>query len=235
MKNFYTSNRERFVASFDKTRQAVVDHLSNQFNSEAVNDISNEATLYFEKTLPELPYVGGDAHPGTRFIVSAGQWIALFKAMTKRGVTALVIGQMMYSIYEDQLKEIPQDEIEKQKESIFSKEYIHLMKQWAESTSPYESDWKADFIKGDGVEFDYGLDYRACPCLELFKAQNANSLAPFFCLLDFPEARQMNSGFYRTKTLAQGDYLCNFRYKKGKEVLQNWDTEVEKILTSVHP
>ena len=50
-----------------------------------------------------------------------------------------------------------------------------------------------------------------------------------FCLLDFPEARQLNSGFFRTKTLAQGDDFCNFRYKKGKEVVQTWETEVEKI------
>ena len=228
---FYTSNRDRFVTAFDKIRIAVVDYISKQSTSESANDIGNEAALNFEKILPELPYVGGDVHPGTQFIVNAGQWIALYKSMIKRGYKALEVGQMMYSICEDQLKEVPSDELEKQKALTFSDEYIDLMKQWAESTSPYESDWKADFIKGDGVDFDYGLDFRACPCLELFKAQNAKQLAPFFCLLDFPEAKQLNSGFFRTKTLAQGNDICNFRYKKGKEVVQNWDTEVERILT----
>jgi hypothetical protein len=226
---FYTSNLDRFVTDFDKIRIAVVDYISKQSTSEAANDIGNEAALYFKRILPELPYVGGDVHPGTRFIVLAGQWIAVYKSMIKRGYKALEVGKMMYSIYEDQLKEVPPDELEKQKALTFSDEYVNLLKQWAESTSPYEHDWKFDFIEGDGIYFDYGLDYRACPCLELCKAQDTKQLAPFFCLLDFPEAKKLNSGLFRTKTIAQGDDICNFRYKKGKEVVQNWDTEVEKI------
>ncbi len=232
---FYTENLDRFVASFERTRLAVVDYVSRQSTSEVANEIGKDASLNFERILPELPYVGGDVHPGTRFIVSAGQWIAVYRAMTKRGYRTLDVAQMMYSIYEDQLKEVPPDEVARGKALTFSDEYMDLMKQWAESTSPYECDWKVDFVEGDGVDFDYGLDYQACPCLELFKAQNAGELAPFFCLLDFPEAKQLESGFSRTKTLAQGDDVCNFRYKKGREVVQDWDTEVEKILDSICP
>jgi hypothetical protein len=228
---FYYSNLSRFITAFDKIKLAVVDYISKQSTLEAAKDIGNEAALNFEKILPELPYVGGDYHPGIRFIVSAGQWIAIYKAMIKRGYKALEVGQMMYSISEDELKEVPPDELEKQKALTFSDKYINLMKQWAESASPYECDWKVDFIEGDGVDFDYGLDYRACPCFEVFKAQNAKQLAPFFCLLDFPEAKQLNSGLFRTKTLAQGDDICNFRYKKGRKMVQNWETEVGKILT----
>lgn len=227
---FYTSNRDKFTAAFDKIRMAVVDYVSKQSTPEIANDIGNEAFLNFEKLLPQLPYIGGDVHPGTRFILIAGHWIAVYKSMNKRGYEAFKVGQMLYSIYEDQLKSVPPDELEKQKAITFNSEYINLLKTWTESASPYECDFQADFIEGDGVDFDYGLDYRACPCFELFKAQNAKELAPFFCLLDFPEAKQLNSGFFRTKTLAQGDDICNFRYKKGKEVDQNWDTEAEKIL-----
>ena len=226
---FYTSNSDRFLIAFDKIRLAVVEYISKQSTAETANDIANEAVVNFEKILPELPYVGGDVHPGTRFIINAGQWLAVYNSMIKRDYTAPEVGQMMYSIYKDQLKAISPEELEKQKALTYSDEYINLMKRWAESTSPYECDWKVDFIEGDGIDFDYGLDYRTCPCFELFKAQKAKELAPFFCLLDFPEARQLNSGFFRTKTLAQGDDFCNFRYKKGKEVVQTWETEVEKI------
>ena len=78
---FYTSNRDRFVTAFDKIRLAVVDYISKQSTSESANDIGNEAALNFEKILPELPYVGGDVHPGTQYIVNAGQWIAFYKSM----------------------------------------------------------------------------------------------------------------------------------------------------------
>jgi hypothetical protein len=229
MENFYSSNRDRFITAFDKIKIAVVDYISKQSSLEAANEISTEAAINIKKILPDLPYVGGDDHPGTRFIVTAGQWIALYKPMAKRGYKALEVGRMMYLISEDQLKDVPADELEKQKALTYNDEYINLMKQWTESTSFYECDWKADFVEGNGVEFDWGLNYRTCPCFELFKEQNAKQLAPLFCLLDFPEARQIESGFFRTKTLAQGDDLCNFRYKKGKKVVQNWDTEAKSI------
>lgn len=235
MENFYELNQDKFVSAFDTFRSAVVDYLSNQSNPEDANDISNEAANNFEKILPELPYIGGDAHPGTRFMVEFGQWISLYQAMIKKGYTALEIGKMIYLICEDQHKTIPPDEVEKQKALTYNKDYIHMMKLWTETTSPYEYDWKANFVEGDGVEFDYGLDYTSCPVLELFKAYNAKELAPFICLLDFPEARHLDSGFFRTKTLAKGDDVCNFRYKKGKEVVQSWETEINSILKSAKP
>lgn len=227
---YYTSNLDRFVSAFDKVRRALVDRISKQSTAETANVISHDAALNFERILPELPYVGGDAHPGTRFILIAGQWIAVYKAMAKSGYRAIDVGQMLYSIYEEQLKDVPVDELEKQKEFLFSDVYRDMMKHWAESRSPYECDWKVDFIEGDGVDFDYGLDFRSCPCFDFFKAQNVEELAPFLCLLDFPEAALLESGLVRTKTLAQKDAVCNFRYKKGREVVQNWESEVKKIL-----
>lgn len=230
---FYTLNRDRFVTAFGKVRQAVIDHISRQSAPEAAMEIGNEAALYFEEILTKLPYVGGDVHPGTQFIVNAGQWVAVYHAMIKREFTELEVAKMMYSIHKARLSKIPSEELKNQNASLFSEAYIQLIKQWTEDTSAYECDWKADFIKGDGISFDYGLNYRTCPCFELFKAHNAKQLAPFFCLLDFPEAKQLGSGLVRTKTLAQGDDVCNFRYKKGREVVQNWNTEVEKILEAV--
>lgn len=74
------------------------------------------------------------------------------------------------------------------------------------------------------------LSFRTCPVFELFMAYYAKELALFICLLDFPEAKQLDRGFFRTKTLAKGDDICNFHYKKREKVVQGWDTEVEKIL-----
>ncbi len=45
--------------------------------------------------------------------------------MIKRDYKALEVGQMMYSIYEDQLKEVPPDELEKQTALTFNEVSEH--------------------------------------------------------------------------------------------------------------
>ena len=82
---------------------------------------------------------------------------------------------------------------------------------------------------GDGTAFDYGYDYTECGVVKYFRAQGAPELAPYFCLNDFPKSAVDGSGLSRTKTIGQGVDLCNFRYKKGRPVLQGWSTEIDLI------
>ena len=39
----------------------------------------------------------------------------------------------------------------------------------------------------------------------------------------------MGTGLRRQGTLAQGDALCDFRYKKGRAVVQDWQSEVPRF------
>ncbi len=48
-------------------------------------------------------------------------------------------------------------------------------------------------------------------------------------LNDFLKSAAIGSGLRRAKTLAQGDDICDFRYKKGRPVVQNWDAEIDLI------
>ncbi len=226
---YYSKNRLKFIAEFDQTRKAVFEYISNRCSAEIAEDICKEATEKFEAFLPDLPYVGGDINPGTKFIAVACQWLAFFKSMEKRKYGAPEVGRMMVEIREDQLNKMPEEKVERLRALTFDKKYIDLMKDWTSQTPLFKNDWTADFVEGDGETFDYGIDYRSCPCFAFFKAHDAEPFAPYYCLLDFPEAKLMNRGFFRTKTLAKGDDLCNFRYKKGKKDLQDWKIEINKL------
>ncbi len=39
----------------------------------------------------------------------------------------------------------------------------------------------------------------------------------------------MATGLVRTKTLAMGDGVCDFRFKKGRTITQDWASEVPRI------
>ena len=112
---------------------------------------------------------------------------------------------------------------------MFTQEYMDIMKNWTAKSKGQRVDWVADFVPGDGKSFDWGIDYHYCPCFNFFEAQKAADMAPYFCLVDFPEHKRMATGLVRTKTLAQGDGVCNFRYKKDRVVTQDWSTEIDKF------
>ena len=105
------------------------------------------------------------------------------------------------------------------------------MKQWAEGSKNYEHlpGWVFSYVEGDGEEFDYGMDFHQCGVLLYFKSQGAEELAPYICLADWIESKLAGTGLMRTKTLAMGDGVCDFRFKKGRRVTQDWTTEAPKI------
>jgi len=228
--DYYVSNRKKFVSSFAKTAEAAQCYLSARYDADTAQIICKEAKKEFEKLLPGLPYIGGDNHRGTRWILLAGHWLSFFRPMKVKGYAVSETGRMMYDLYVEHLDTIPKDELKNKGARRFTQAYMDGMKSWADSKNRiYKDDWLADFIPGDGKNFDYGINYLHCPCFEYFKANNAKELAPYFCLVDFPEHKRMGTGLVRTKTLALGDSLCDFRYKKGRQVSQSWSTEAPKI------
>jgi hypothetical protein len=129
------------------------------------------------------------------------------------------------------LEEIPKENASAEGKEMFAQDYLDKFKTWAEWTRKreYPANWVADFVQGDGKEFDYGYDYTECGVVKYFQAQGVPELAPYFCLSDFPKSAVFGTGLVRKRTLAQGDGICDFRYRKGRPVVQDWTTEIARI------
>jgi len=225
-RDYYVSNSEKFMAQFEKTLIAAQSYLKTKNGTGTAQSICKSARNEFSRLLPDLPYIGGDKHPGTKWILLSGHWIAFLRPMKAKGFTTQLAAQMMYDLYVNYLDTLPEEKMIKKGRYMFTPDYMDIMKNWAQKSKGQQVDWVADFIPGDGKSFDYGIDYHFCPCFDYFKAQGAADMAPYFCLVDFPEHKLMDTGLVRTKTLAQGDEICNFRYKKDRAVTQDWSTEI---------
>lgn len=81
----------------------------------------------------------------------------------------------------------------------------------------YPGDWVADYLEGDGGEFDYGLDITECGICKFYHQQGADELAPYLCLSDYVLSDALGRGLVRCQTLAEGDPVCDFRFKRGRE------------------
>jgi hypothetical protein len=228
--DYYIISRKYYLDWFLEYTEQILPKLTKSMPIKKAGEICAEARIKFEKILPGLPYLGGDQNEATKWIVLAAGWVSFYHPLKARGPKVGEIGRVLYSNYVEQLAKTPESEFQQRGEKRFSESYLSGMKAWTErSEKLFEKDFVIKFVEGVDQEFDYGLDYHFCPCKELFKEQNAAELAPYFCQVDFPEHKLMGTGLVRKKTLAQGDDICDFRFKKGREVVQNWSTEVPKF------
>ena len=105
------------------------------------------------------------------------------------------------------------------------------MKKWTEQTQKgeYPANWIYRFIQGSGDDFDFGIDYAECALVKYLTSLGVPELAPFVCMIDFPDSMYHNTGLERLKAIGYGDEICNFRYKKGREVRQTRYSEISLI------
>jgi hypothetical protein len=229
--NYYLTHRQELTDAFQATTKGAVQLLEPEIGAERARTITQEALVVFDRLLPEFPDVGGERNWCTQFIPVAGWYVALYLPMRAAGRTAEDVGKLIYDLNVIKFRTMPREKAAEEGEKVFRPDTLDRFRDWAAWTRKREhpGNWVAYFVPGDGREFDYGYDYTECGVVKYFRAQGIPELSPYFCLNDLPRSAAYGSGLRRTKTIGQGDDLCNFRYKKGRPVLQDWSTEIDLI------
>ena len=80
----------------------------------------------------------------------------------------------------------------------------------------YQNDWVWDVIDPDNT-YDGGYNYHECGVCKLFQDEGAFELAKYVCKLDYGMFQMIGIDLTRTKTIADGDALCDFRFKKSEK------------------
>jgi hypothetical protein len=235
--NYYLLHSKELTAAFASTLEGAYQFLSPELGMVASRMITQQALGNFRELLPKLPDVGGDRNWDTEFIPIAAWYVALYEPMRAHGKTAEAIGKLIYDLNVYSLSGTPKQQIAAEHKRLFSPEYMQEQREWASWTQRRElpANWVATFIEAPAGprdaddSFDYGIDYSECGLVKFFQSQGRPELAPYVCLNDFSRSKTFDTGLRRTKTVAMGDGVCNFRYKAGRPVTQDWSTEIGRI------
>ena len=101
---------------------------------------------------------------------------------------------------------------------LFSRPAREIVRQRASREQPLRAgDFEVRSIRGDGTDFDFGVDYLRCGNLELARKIGAEAFAPYLCMSDIALSEAFGWGLIRTQTLADGCRHCDFRFKQGGE------------------
>lgn len=229
--NYYLAHREELLKAFRETNAGAREYLTAKYGEALARAVCREAAGRFEALLPHFPDVGGARNRIIQNIPIAGWYAAFYGPMRAWGKGAEEVGRLIYDLNAQALAAIPKDQARAQGASQFTPEYVEKLREFCAWTQKreYPGNWVATFVPGDGKEFDYGYDYRECAIVKYLRGQGALDVAPYVCLNDFIQSRTLGTGLSRTQTLAQGDPICNFRYKQGRPVSQDWSTEVPRF------
>jgi hypothetical protein len=229
--NYYLAHKAELTAAFAGGLRGAAQFLAPEFGDKRAQEICRQAMGRFGELLPALPEVGGERNWDTQFLPIAAWYVALYGPLRESGKTAEDVGKLVYDLNSIDLGQVPRAQALAEQERLFGQAYTDMLREWAAWTQKREhpGNWVAEFIEGDGEEFDYGIYYSECALVKYFRAQGAPELAPYVCLNDFTRSKAYGTGLWRTKTLAGGDGVCNFQYRKGRPVTQDWSTEIGKI------
>ncbi len=226
-------NQEKLLKTFIETNEGAKQYLAAKYNDkELAEQITDKALEQFKALAIELPDVGGEQkNIDAQFIPIAAWYLAYYRAMKPHNMTAEDVGRMIYDLNTVAWKHFPKEKAKAKGCAFFSKHNKEKLKAWAKWTQKkqYPANWIMEYVPGEEEEFDFGYNYSHCGVCMYLYAYDAVELAPFVCLNDFTKSKALNTGLHRTKTIAAGDGECNFRFKEGREVTQDWDTEIAKI------
>jgi hypothetical protein len=174
------------------------------------------ARLEYQHLLPELPYVGGK-QPFTQFVISSGWFLAFHRVMLAQGADVRETGELAYLLSRTYLEHVPGFARRLLGYMTFSPRYKNNTRKRAEASqkNPYPRGYLAFYVEGDGVSFDFGVDYKRCATLTFLQEQGAAELAPYLCACDYLYSEMLGWGLSRTTTLAEGGNRCDFRFKHG--------------------
>lgn len=212
---YYLPQKHQLLKKFDKTAGKVREVFVSRYGGDMADKLIADARHEYKLIIPDIPYVDGPPALNV-FLRMAALELALYKAMKRRkkGV--------------DEIWEVCHDAIKLWAESIpdFMKSLIRLFmyssftKKRAEKIARKTQekpmgDFVMRYVEGDGVSFDWGVDYLGCSILNFVRDQDAEEFAPYVCMTDIPLSDAMGWGLIRTETLADGCSRCDFRFKKG--------------------
>jgi len=217
MSNNYLNEKKALLRLYDRISRPARVIFILEFGETLTDRLILDIKSRFEAMIPELPATRFKKPLGT-FIVYTGMYLAMYQVLKRQGFGVEWVGNAIWDIGVHISRQAPRIVTKAIGRSRFTDAYLAKLKERASISQLRElpGDYVFRFVEGEGCEFDFGVDYFECASLKFLGQQNARELAPFLCPMDILYSDMFGWGLKRTKTLAQGDAICDFRFRKGK-------------------
>ncbi|GAP21374.1 L-2-amino-thiazoline-4-carboxylic acid hydrolase [Leptolinea tardivitalis] len=226
---YWQEKKTDLMKDFDEIMKNAEGFINENISTKETGQIMSESRERYLSLLPEVPYIGGDDNSLTEVLYMSAVALALYEVMKTHHQTLEETGRVLYRTMEKMFSfndPLMAAQIRNPTGKEEQNEYRRMERYL--SKSRYLGDWKMTFVEGDGVNFDFGVDYTECGVVKFYKAHNAYELTKYMCLGDYPISQSIGSGLVRTTTLGNGGPRCDFRFKAGRPIRMEWTPDFLK-------
>lgn len=214
-----TRRQTKALADFDRTAELLRNHLTERYGQRDADDLVQAARARFKEILPQVAWVQGRGAPVMNsFLWITAQELAVYQAVVARGGDAPEAWELCHRAIRLRMERVPRWKRWLLGRLMFSGLVRRVIKRRAENRELVRAgDFETRSVVGDGIAFEYGVDYLRCGNLELARKVGADAFGPYLCMSDIALSEAMGWGLVRTQTLADGCSHCDFRFKQGGE------------------
>ncbi len=225
--NYYLKHKKSIIKKNKRWIKISETLLLRRFPEDTVKKILTQCECNFDAILPGLPYIGGKKNTATGNLLGGAYMLALIQSLEPFIDNEYEIGQILYELIETNFYSIPGPLRGLAGKLLMSKFGARMAEKKFQKKQfeHLEGGWATDFVPCNGEGFLFGLDVKKCGICKLFKKYNAEKYTPFACLGDYPMFGSLGVHMHRTKTLAHGEEVCNYRFYSDREPLRGWPPE----------
>lgn len=173
-------------------------------------NFKKSANKHLNEIIPEVPKIGDSIFKSSYLI--AVVYIAWYKAFVELGLSSDEANKWIWIATENALQKIPECFIPMAKRiylgGMLKKAESHTIK--SKNGILPEYDWSIEYVKLDDNSFR--LDTYECGVQKLCNKFGTEAMLPSMCRMDYLTAHYLKHNFERTKTLGDGNEVCNNRF-----------------------
>ena len=195
--------------------------MQERYGIETATKLGVEFRNELEILLNRMPRLDEDASSiWERQLGLTTMFLAIYKVLKKRGYGPDHAWETCIITYGSFLGALPSFVKKRMKKSGFNKKIklTYLNDQNMLARKKVAEGDVFTFIDGVGEDFDFGMDIHECAKVKFLEKENALEFMPYVCLVDIIINEAMGVGITRSKTIADGDGVCNFRLKENGSV-----------------
>ena len=214
-----TYSLRELLNDYDQEAAKRRDLYLSMFGANRIDKVLKEMRDSYEALIPDIPYIG-QTNFHLQWTIPNAEKLAEYLVAKEYGVTILEFSSL--HIYNELSILMAQPEAFRvQSGSMQFGRLFEVGMQIEAAKSQlrlYPEEHVYTFVKGNGVDFDWGLNYTQCANVILYNRHGATDLMyPLVCNMDYVPGKAMKGGYYRTMELATGGEICDLRWKQGVE------------------
>jgi len=190
------------------------------FGEDEVDGILQEMRDTYEDLIPDIPYIG-ERNYHLQYLIPSSEELAEYLVAKNYGMTSKSFSTLRLKHAEELIMSMPENlRLMIGRSTLRPLALLKMrMVAYRSQHSSYPDESLCTYIPGDGVEFDWGMDYTRCTTDVLYAKYDATDLMiDLTCKYDFIPGKAFNMGYYRTMILPEGAPMCDLRWQWGKEV-----------------